>query len=66
MKVQIYIDKLYQSHSKISFRAPSQQLSFFPHPQMGLFSKDVEGSLLFEELSLQTAATCRGRQILPC
>lgn len=33
---------------------------------MGLFSKDVEGSLLFQELSLQTAAACRGRQILPC
>lgn len=32
---------------------------------MGLFSKDVEGSLLLQELSLQTVATCRGRQILP-
>lgn len=37
-----------------------------PHPQMRLFSKDVESSLLFEELSLQTAATYRGRQLLPC
>lgn len=33
---------------------------------MRFFSKDVEGSLLFQELSLQTVATCRGRQILPC
>ena len=33
---------------------------------MGLFSKDVEGSLLLQELSLQTVATCRGSQILPC
>lgn len=33
---------------------------------MRLFPKDVESSLLFEELSLQTAATHRGRQLLPC
>lgn len=33
---------------------------------MGLFSKDVEGGLLLQQLSLQAAATCGGRQILPC
>lgn len=39
---------------------------FHSHLQMWLFSKDVESSLVFEELSLQTVAPCRGRQILPC
>lgn len=39
---------------------------FLSHPQMWLFSKDVEGSLLLQELSLKTVTSCRGRQILPC
>ena len=36
------------------------------YPEVGLFSKDVEGGLLFEQLGLQAVAACGGRQILPC